>query len=261
MSRLYSLIIVAALFGAVRAEDGQKASPGPQVPIEKATIDDLSQWVMNYYRHPDPENFVARVRRMSALDMINNGRPEANEMFLGQIMRSNPDRIAGWMKELADLPEANRRTLQNAVWVSQTDQGKAWLAANGRKDLAEKEGHPLTTGAAMVLEPYVVDLCWEWFLATGDEAPVRRIVSFFNMLPDDPGDADLPEKPVPGGDRPTYLRKMIGGAAVWSASSLASRHERLLEILKRLQKDPQLPPRGAAWLKRTIEIAERKPKA
>ena len=57
--------------------------------------------------------------------------------------------------------------------------------------------------------------------------------------------------------RATMLRQAIGGAAVWSSSSLASSHDRLLEILKDTQQDPKLPPRAGAWLKRVIEIAER----
>jgi hypothetical protein len=221
------------------------------------STDDLANWIMNYYRRPDPQTIPARVRRMSQLKMLDTGRPEANHMFLGQIMRANIKQIANWMNGWKDLPENDRRVLNHAVWISQTSEGKRWLAENGLKELAEKKGHPLTTGDAMVLEPYHVDMLWEWFFATGDKAPVRQIVGKFNLLNADPGEADLPPKPAPGGDRPTYLRQMIGAVTVWSASSLASRHEKLLEILKETEKDPQLPDRAGKWLRRTIEIAQR----
>ncbi len=225
--------------------------------IGTASIEDLGKWVTNYYRKPDPETIPARVRRMSQLEMLVNGRPEANHMFLGQLMRANPKKIAAWMNGWKDLPPKDRDALHHAVWLSQTAEGKKWLADNGQNELAAKEGHPLVTGEAMVLEPYHVDMLWEWFFATGDKAPIRQVVGKFNMLNADPGDADLPPKPAPGTDRPTYLRQMIGGVAVWSASSLAARHERLLEILVELQSDPQLPDRGGKWLARAIDLAKR----
>lgn len=231
--------------------------PNRDAEIATASIEDLSRWISNYYRSPDPETIPARVRRMSHLGMFTNRRPEAFHFFLGLIMRSHPDKIAAWMEACQDLPEVDRVVLHHAIWVSQTDQGREWLASQGLKGLAEREGHPLMTGDAVALEPHHVDMLWEWFFATGDKAPVRRIVGFFNMLSADPGEADLPPKPVPGGDRPTFLRQSIGGVAVWSASSLASRHDKLLEILKETQKDPMLPARGGAWLKRVIDIAER----
>lgn len=192
--------------------------------------------------------------------MFQNGRPESSQMFLGQIMRANPDKIAGWMNELKDLPEKDRDTLLKAVWISQTKEGKKWLADNKHQDLSEKAGHPLVTGAAMVLEPYHVDVLWEWFFATGEKAPIQQIVGKFNLLSADPGDDDLPKKPAASLDRPTFLRETIGGVAVWSASSLATQHDKLLTHLQEIQSDPKLPARSGAWLKRVIEIAERERK-
>ena len=248
-----------ALAVALLADAPPQAS-GTETPIADATAQQISQWVMNYYRKPDPSTVPARVRRMSELKMLVSNRPEANQMFFGQIMHANPGKIAEWMDGWKDLPEADRNMLQHAVWISQTDQGKKWLAANGQKELAEKKGHPILTGAPMVLEAYHMDMLWEWFFATGDKTPVRQIVSNYNMLNADPGEADLPDRTVPGADRATQLRQTIGGVAVWSSSSLAAHHEKLLEIFKEIQDDPQLPDRSGKWLKRVIELAERNSK-
>ena len=38
---------------------------------------ELSQWVMNYYLHPDPEHFVERVQSMSKAGMLHDSRPNA----------------------------------------------------------------------------------------------------------------------------------------------------------------------------------------
>jgi|GEM_PF-5504155 len=252
MQLIYALTVLAAVAADDTAAEQQAAEA-----IEAASVEDMSRWLMAYYQKPDPDFVPARVLRMAKLNMLRNGRPEANQMFFGRIMRANPDKIVGWMESWKNLPAEDQDVLQKAVWISQTDEGKKWLTENGKKELAEKEGHPFTTNSPMVLEPYHVDVLWEWFFATGEKAPVEKIVGMFAMLPDDPGEADLPPIPEPGGDRPTYLRKTIGRLSVWSASSLASRHDRLLTHLKEISTDPKLPPRSSAWLKRTIAIAER----
>jgi hypothetical protein len=234
-----------------------QAAPDANAAVAKATPEEMGQWVMNYYRRPDPETVPARIRRLSELKMLEKRpHPQAFEMFFGQVLRANPDKIAPWMNELGDLPAADRKVLHQALWISQTDQGKQWLREHNERELAERAGHPLTTGAPLVLEPYHLDMLWEWFFATGDKAPVQQIVGKFNLLANDPGEDRLPDKPPPGSDRPTVLRFAIGGAAVWSASSLATSHDKLLAILKEIEKDPKLPPRAGAWLKRVLQIAK-----
>jgi hypothetical protein len=248
--------VAVALVAIVPTADAAAQPSG----VAKADPGELGIWVMNYYRKPDPDAVQEKVRQMSEVKMLKSNRPEANEMFLSRVMAANPKRIAGWMKAWKDLPEADRAVLRNAVALSQTDQGKAWLKENGHADLADKPAHPFFTNAAMVLEPYHVDQLWEWFFATGDASPGRRAVGFFNMLNADPGKDDLPALPAADVDRPTALRQTIGRVAVWSSSSLATSHDRLLEVLKETERDPQLPPRAGAWLRRSIEIAERERK-
>jgi hypothetical protein len=249
-------ILVVGLAIALFADDSPEREEGAD-EIATASTAAMSQWVMNYYQKPQPEQIPARVERMSQLGILRGNRPEANTMFLGQVMRANPDKIAGWMDGWKELSAEDRAVLHQAIWVSGTDEGKKWLTENGQKELAEKPGHPFVTNSPMVLEPYHVDLLWEWFFATGEKEPVERVVGMFNMLQEDPGEADLPSMPEPGIDRPTYLRKIIGRISVWSASSLAGRHDRLLAVLKEIDTDAKAPPRSRVWLKRTITLAER----
>jgi hypothetical protein len=231
--------------------------PAPTGEAPKPTPAELGQWVMGYYHEPEPDAVPDRVRQMSELKLLKTGRPEANQMFFGKVMAANPDRIAAWMEGWKDLPEADREVLQRAVWMSQCKEGTAWLKEHGHAELAAQAAHPLLTGSPMVLEPYHVDMLWEWFFATGDAAPVKQIVGKYNLLRDDPGSEDLPEQPAAGLDRASTLRQVIGRVAVWSSASLASSQDRLLEVLKETGSDPKLPARSAGWLKRVIEIAER----
>jgi hypothetical protein len=181
--------------------------------------------------------------------------PQAFEMFFAQIMKRHPDRIAAWMKETSGLPEAERKIFVQSVWMSQTKEGKQWLREHDEKELAGKPGHPLTEDGPFVLEAYHLDMLWEWFFATGEKAPVEQIVGKFDLIPVEPGDDPQPPRPPAGVDRATQLRYAIGGSAVWSATSLATTHDRLYMYLKEIQKDPRLQKRGGAWLKRVLEKA------
>jgi hypothetical protein len=225
---------------------------------ETPSAQELSVWIMTYYQHPDPDKIPERVRQLSRRGMLKGNRPEFFTMFMGRLFHASPDRIAGWMEGWKDLPNDELEVLRNGVANSQTEAGKKWLRENGRVDLADKPASPLIAGGPMVLEPYHLDLMWEWFFATGAKEPVLLIVDKFPLNPMDPGDDDLPPLPERNGvDRPTYLRAVIGRTAVWSASSLATTHDKLLEHLRTFRTDPRLPPRGQLWLNRVIEIAEK----
>jgi hypothetical protein len=249
---LVPIVLCLQTPGGEPANDASAAKAKPN--IAPASIEDVSQWLMNYYKQPDPETIPARVQRMSQLGMLSKRpHPQGFEMFFAQVMKKHPDKIEPWMKELADLPEAERKVLVQSVWMSQTPEGKKWLAAHNEKELAEKPGHPLTTSGPYVLEPYHLDMLWEWFFATGEKAPIEQIVGKFEMIPAEPGDNPQPPRPPAGVDRATQLRYAIGGSAVWSATSLAISHDKLYAILKEIEKDPRLPKRGGAWLKRVLK--------
>nr|NIO08536.1 hypothetical protein [Deltaproteobacteria bacterium] len=68
------------------------------------------------------------------------------------------------------LPENDLTTLKRAVWYSGTDEGAAWLRANGAADLAD--GPPpalLADRPVLKMEPRHIDQLWEWYFATGEE--------------------------------------------------------------------------------------------
>ncbi len=250
-----SCVLIAAIAVLFQAEAAQQIDAKPN--IAEASTGDMSQWLMNYYKQPDVETIPARIHRLSQLGMLaKRPHPQAFEMFFAQLMKKHPDKIAEWMKETSDLPEAERKILVQSVWMSQTKEGKQWLRGHDEKDLAEKPGHPLTEDGPYVLEAYHLDMLWEWFFATGEKAPIEQIVGKFDMIPVEPGDDPQPPRPPAGVDRATSMRYAIGGSAVWSATSLATNHDRLFTHLKEIQKDPRLSERGGAWLKRVLEKAE-----
>ena len=132
------------------------------------------------------------------------------------------------------------------------------------------------------LEPYHLDELWEWFFATGEQKPVARIVSLFSLAHEPPksGSLDLlppPSKPVasadphadPGleksgksdtmDDESLYQLRLqnyrLLQPAMWSCTALAIEHDRVLCILREMEKNHRHAG-IKAWVARIVEIAE-----
>lgn len=242
---LFAMLLLTAIVPvSLRAQDAPK--------IDRAA---LGRRVMTYYTKPEPEKFVELVRLMVEAKVLRTGRPEANVVFLAKVMQANPDKLSEWLDALADLEAADAEILRKAAWASLTDQGKKWLTDHGHAELAKKPGPPLLVGGPMAFEPYHLDQLWEWFFATGEEQPVRRVIGFMNLLPSDPQPGELPKPPANAQDRAAAANFRVGQPAFMSTLSLAIQQDKVFEILKKTEKDPALQPRAKAWLKNAIDIA------
>ena len=235
---------------------------------DEETVDrrELSRWVMTYYQNPTPENFVERVTDMSRAGLLYdpkpNARPDASIMFLGKVMAANPAKIADWMDALASLPEKDVQALKRAVWYSGTDEGNAWLVEHGEAELANGPRPLLLANTpAMQLQPHHLDQLWEWFFATGDKEPIARIASLFSLAHEMPNEQSMdlisPPKKTDDPTRRQIERYNYGllKPAMWSTTSLAVQHDRVLEILQELEQDHD-HPRIKAWLGQIIRIAQ-----
>ena len=225
----------------------------------------LGEQMMTYYQHPAPDKFVDMVKSLVLLEKMRGNRPDQNVMFLGKIMAQNPAKIAGWMDELAfleDLMPNDAAVLQRAAWYSGTIEAKAWLKAHGHADLAAKEPPPLLGSTPMTLEPYHLDMLWEWFFATGEDAPVRRIIALFRLAPSAPlpNSLELPQQPAATADRGaseiSLANFRIVHAAVWSTASNAATHQRVWDLLQKTSADPALDPMQQAWVRQALRIAK-----
>ena len=226
---------------------------------------ELSQWMMNYYQKPTPEKFVQKVKQMSAAGVLHDSkptaRPDANVMFLGKVMAANSGQIPTWMAELSSLPEVEYKTLKRAVWYAGTAEGLAWLRQNGEAELANGPRPLLLSGGrALSLQPYHLDQLWEWFFATGDEEPVIRMVSLFNLAHSLPADNSLELLSPPkksndrASDRIRAYNYRLARPALWSTTSLAIEQQRVLDILMR-SREQQKNPMTRAWLGQVVKIA------
>jgi hypothetical protein len=248
---------------------------------------ELCQWIMSYYQKPDPERFVERVRDMSRAGMLYDPSPEAAPdhglMFLGKVMAGNSNRITQWLDALSSLPPDDLRALKRAAWYSGATQAKDWLEKHGEAELANSPPPVLLAKQrAMHLEPYHLDQLWEWFFATGDREPIDRIVSLFSLAhepprtdsyelltpptkptsvspPKDTSSATAPRQGLKLDDEARYRLRMsnyrILQPALWSTTSLAIQQDRVLEILKQIEKT-HYHAGIKAWVGQIIRIAE-----
>ena len=214
---------------------------------------------MNYYKQPDVETIPARIHRLSQLGMLaKRPHPQAFEMFFAQLMKKHPDKIAEWMKETSDLPEAERKILVQSVWMSQTKEGKQWLRGDDEKDLAEKPGHPLTEDGPSrprgVSPRHALGVVLRDGREGSDRTDRRQVRHDSGRARRRPATASSTRRRRRS--RATSMRYAIGGTAVWSATSLATNHDRLFTHLKEIHKYLRLSEGGGAWLKRVLEKAE-----
>lgn len=235
----------------------------------------LGGWIKDYYKNPTPDALVEMVNEMSEIGVFvrtgRRGRPDANVMFIGQVMKANPSRIGEWMAALSMLPASEQEVLKRAVWYSGTDEGRNWLVDHGDTEMADgprpivfadQVGFMLTDGdEAVQLQPYHLDQYWEWFFATGEGEPVLRVTKVFGLAHDTPTSGTLDLLPPPEETPDDVSSSLMASnyrlvsVALWSATALACEHDRVLSILleQRQQTDDA---RVRPWIERVIAIAE-----
>ena len=191
--------------------------------------EDFSQWLTFYYQKPEPDRVPDAIRYMSKSGVLDNDKAISPIFgFLSGTFRNNPEKMASWVSQVDSLKEQHLGVVVLGVWY-------AALPESQKTAYALLEKHPklkpnfefLYKGAPMTVEqipleqgPWVLDALWGKFMATGDGAPVERIISTLPWI-DVKGDIN---------------RLLVGGAARWSLTSNAVQHKRVLEICEGAEK-------------------------
>jgi hypothetical protein len=197
-------------------------------------------WMKFYYASPEPDRLPAELRAIAK-----RGEPEEHmhlvvATFLGLIMKAHPERIATWITELGDLEGIWRTTLHLAVLSSGTPEGRACLQQAGvtpdqLPPAIDALRHPID-------QPVVLDMLWAHYYATGDAAPVRRIISVLEHLDDRGAAAQLRETKQGPEDQALAMRDALFQAAEGSLLSLMQEHAPLFALCERIFEDADLGP-------------------
>lgn len=180
-----------------------------------------------YYKHPEPAVVVDAMLALGKQGALKNPETAAPFFgFLAGVLSKNPATVPAMLRRLAALPPDDQPVVVLGVWYSGRPDAKALLAGLA-KDMPEQramiEDLSRSNPARLVelpldKDPGVLAALWGNFMATGDEAPVLRVM-----------DA-LPFTMIAQGDP---QRLAMGRVAEWSLASNAAQHPRVMEIVRR----------------------------
>jgi len=219
--------IALALCAILLASAAAGASP------QFSSVDDIANWMTYYYRKPEPARVVEAITAASQKGLLAPDKAAPPIMgFIAGVIRKHPDGAADMVGKLATLPTAHQPVLVLAVWYSGHPNTRQLLTNLKQKMPAQSEridkaleGKPqLLTDIPLEQGAWVLDALWGNFLATGDDAPVVRIISALEWM----NSKDVPK-----------LR--VGTNARWSLGGNAIQHPRVLEICKaQVLRQPQM---------------------
>jgi hypothetical protein len=235
-------ILIAA---AINTQLGGARSSQPTQSVSSfADRGAVDKWMHNYYLHPEPARVVDAIVTLSAQGVLKEApRSTMIAAFVAGAIEHDPSLLDTLCSRLKDAPLDQQRVLAMAV------------AFTGRKDLLVrvKSGLPRLNGidklasdpsARHVLQTPVeksalgLDMQWAYFMATGKEEPVLRIIST-----------------LPGINETEDAHRFASAhAARWSLGSMAGLHPKVMQISRAAAANASEPL--AAILRDVIEAAE-----
>jgi hypothetical protein len=207
----------------------------------------LVQWFTYYYQKPEPAKVGDAMAEASRHGLYRGGTNAPPWFgFLAGALAKSPMTAAATVKRLATLPESDQPIVVFGIWYSGLPQTKPLLEQVARDMPAQREiveQLSATTAPRMIDIPleqggWVLDMLWGHFIASGDEAPILRIISA------------LPWSQARGNS----ARMTVGGSARWSLTANAALHPRVMEICRQQLKIQ--PPEVSRILEDVIRNAE-----
>ena len=246
MTKYVTFFVVAVYLGSSIGRAASAASPGegPRTASSNAQDTGAPDWMTSYYQNPQPDHFVTGVRQMSERGILS---APVTEAFLSRVLAKNPAKIPVWMAALADLSNRDKELLHKAIWLSGTDAGKAYLKDQGLATLLNDPAPD--TLKEEIDTPSSLDMLWGYFFATGDEAPIRRIVSALNYSKYAGAMERYETSKKTSDDWEQSHYDAIFRAAVSSLSTFWKQHQRIKEICDGLLKGKELNPTETEMLK------------
>lgn len=189
-----------------------------------ASAGDAGQWIMNYYKNPEPARLADAVKVLSESEGISEDGQKLIVSFMGAALReASPQEQDDFFLAVATHEKARLFGLP-AFWFMDNEAGRALIDRAGKKwkgtgveslarQLASAPspdllGRPVQT----VLH---LDHLWSVFFATGKPEPVLKIIATLALMGD-----EMPSKHV------------IGQSAQWSLAANARTHPRVRKIME-----------------------------
>jgi hypothetical protein len=204
-------------------------------------------WLSHYYENPTPGRFVTEVQALSKAGTLSNPNAAAlTSVFLGRVMAANPVQVNAWLTQLGSLKGGDRQTVLVAASLSGTSEARAYL--DRQPDADKYRAKPIDVRALELKDATVLDMLWADFFATGEAAPIRRVVAALNFdkytgALDRYAKSEKNEK-----DRDDAMLEAVFKAAMWSLESNTKQHRRVGETLEQLYFAGGLTHSEQLWL-------------
>lgn len=181
-------------------------------------------WLETYYVNPRPDELATNVHRLSRSGWFDeSGHTAVGIGFLSGVFAAHPQRVNGWLDQLADLPLSHRRLVAAALWQAGNPKGAELLKRFGERsvvrtevlELASRQSTPVAD--TLVVSSSSMNLQWGAFLASGND---RHVIAILDGMGNDRAALDL--------------------AARQSLAQNAALHPRVLDICRdQLSRQPE----------------------
>ncbi len=236
---------------AQQADEPGAPTTAPQ-PVDLADAD-LETWHAYYYLDPTPDRLEAYMLHLAEKEHFRDfDRAYSTGAFVAKILQQNPELADPIAVRLRDVPFRQRWGFNYGLWLS---------GISGANDILDREAQlldnphlreqllafvgpePFDVLGVEEIDPRTVDMLWESFYATGDEAYVVRTMTV------------LPDPAVPDDSRE---RRRLTNAAAWVLAQNCFRHRRVMDIARSAAESDLFTPGVRDSIREAIGKAEQR---
>lgn len=230
-----------------KTASGGQASSGPAKPETSGANAEENKWFKNFYRTGDTTRFPAFWDKVVRDKILEN--PQYNSTFISfisQVIRQNPALVKGRMDDFEHMSAATLNAVVAILWLSDTNEGRAILKANGLEEAAARPLPGISTRD--VTDPSDLDFCWGWFFATGDTGALDPIIATLDHSRHIGALEKFKTSGKTDADRGAAIKEAMFGAALWSLQANGTGDQKIAAYLEKVAQSPQTPPERKTWI-------------
>lgn len=220
----FMIVLVMALLPGI-ALAGKKTAPAADELLFHRP-ENVLQWINGYRQHPEPDLLPQMVQSLGGLGLIRDLDQAGIYIgFTAGVLGANSGMAERLVARMFPLPPEDQPVVIKAIAFSGLPEWKDVLSGvvermPARKILIEKylygdgktlDAVPLDEGGSFALDAH-----WGYYLATGSQIPVRRIIGALAWA----------------GEKSDIEKLTIGSMAKWTLATNATRDLDLLRIMK-----------------------------
>jgi hypothetical protein len=195
--------------------------------------EDDSQWLMRYYKSPEPEAIAAKLPIWQQHGLLKNENTQPGMIgFFLQAMHDNPAKAVEWLQISESFPPVDRQAIRIAAWYSKIPAARDFLNSRKLNEFADRE--PPDVASLPVDSPASLNFNWAMYFASGDGLILRRIIGALRFQVDNGAIERLRSSRQTDADRRAEMNDATFRAAQTSITSNCKQDETIYGICKRI---------------------------